>query len=183
MKTQRPFVKPYVETLGDVIMNRPVLQFKTEDALSDVLGCMRAQDEKSAGVVDASGRLVGLLTEGNIVRRVLPRLKNWPSSLENLHKHKAVTGLIVWDVMIAQPDGLHIDDAVEDALDVMTYLSHRYMPVTDGQKKLVGIVSFDELRACVEKKYGALKSVDDPISLFMLQQKLHDLNLGYSHTY
>ena len=182
MKTQRPFIKPYAETLGDVVLNRPVLQVKAEDALSDVLGCMRARGEKTAGVVDANDRLVGLLTESSIMRRVLSRLKNWPSSLENLHKHKAVTGLIVWDVMVAQPDSFHVDEAVEDALDVMTYLSHQYMPVTDSQKKLVGIVSFEELRACVEKKYGALKSVDDPSSLFMLQQKLHDLNLGYSHS-
>ena len=183
MKTQRPFVKPYVETLGDVMMNRPFLQFKVEDTLSDILGRMASQGEKTAGVVDSNGNLVGMLTESNIMRRVLPRLKKWPSSLENLHKHKAVSGLIACDLMIAQPDSLHVDDAVEDALDVMTYLSHQYMPVTDGQKKLAGIVSFDELRSCIEKKYGALKSLDDPISLFMIQQKLHDLNLGYSHTY
>jgi CBS domain-containing protein len=183
MKTQRPFAKPYVETLGDVIMNRPVLQFKAEDNISEVLERMRAQDEKTAGVVDSSGRLIGILTESNIIRRIFPRMKKWPFSLENLHKHKAVSNLLALDVMIAQPDSLHVDDAVEDALDVMTYLSHPYMPVTDGQKRLVGIVGFDELRGSVEKKYGALKSVDDPISLFMLQQKLHDLNLGYSHTY
>jgi CBS domain-containing protein len=183
MKTERPFVKSYVETLDDVVMSRPVLQFKAEDALSDVLVRMRAQGEKTAGVIDARGQLIGMLTESNIVRRILPRMKKWPSSLENLHKHKAVSSLIALDAMIAQPDSLHVDDTVEDALDVMTYLSHQYMPVTDGQKRLIGIVSFDELRGCVEKKYGALKSVDDPLSLFMIQQKLHDLNLGYSHTY
>jgi CBS domain-containing protein len=183
MKTERPFVKSYAETLDDVVMSRPVLQFKAEDTLSDILVRMRARGEKTAGVTDASGQLIGMLTESNIMRRVLPRLKKWPSSLDNLHKHKAVSGLIALDVMIAQPDSLHIDDAVEDALDVMTYLSHQYMPVIDSQKRLVGIVSFDELRSCVEKKYGAIKSVDDPVSLFMIQQKLYDLNLGYSRTY
>jgi CBS-domain-containing membrane protein len=176
METQGSY--PYAETVGDVIDNRPVLIFKTEDFLPDILAQLRSSDRKVGAVVDAHDRLVGMVTENNIMRRLLPRFRKRPSDINNLHKHKTVSGLIAWDVMISRPDSLHVDDRIEDAVDVMTYLSHTYMPVTDGQAHVIGIAGFEELRGALEKKYGALKSIDDPISLYMIQQKLHDLGLG-----
>lgn len=180
MKTQRSY--SYSETLSDVIESRPCLKFRAEDSLPDILNRMKETGEKAVGVVDAGGHLVGLITESTLTRRLLPRLKRWPSSIDDLCKLKAIDGLIAWDVIIAQPDYLHVDDSIEDAVDLMTYLSHEYMPVTDTQKRLVGIVCVEELKNVLEKKYGAIKSLDDPISLYAIQQKLCDMNLRYSQT-
>lgn len=183
MGTQRPFKEPYAETLCDVIHDRAVLKFNPIDRVPDLICRLRVIGEKVAGVVDVHGNLVGMLTEKGIIRRILSRFDNPPPNIEDLYDHKCVSYMTAWDVMIENPDTLHIDDTVEDALDMMTYLSHSYMPVVDSQEKLLGIVGIEELRCNLEKKNGVLKSLDDPISLYAIQQKLYDLNLGTSHAY
>ncbi len=181
MKTQRSY--SYLETLGDVIEDRPVLTFHAEDALLDVLHRMKETAQTAGAVVDKEGRLIGMITESNIMRRVAPSLKRRLASLDDLCKFKSIENLIALDVIISETDMLHMDDRIEDAVDIMEYLSHPYMPVTDSHKKPVGIVSFEELKHILEKKYGALKSLDDPVSLYMIQRKLNDLNLGYANTF
>ncbi len=181
MKTQISY--SYLETLGDVIEDRPVLTFRAEDALLDVLHRMKETNQNAGAVVDKEGRLIGMITEGNIMRCVAPPLKRQSMHIDDLCRFKSIENLIALDVIISEPDMLHMDDRIEDAMDIMEYLGHTYMPVTDSRKKPVGIVSFEELKHILEKKYGALKSLDDPISLYMIRQKLNDLNLGYANTF
>ena len=183
MKTQRPFIEPYAETLLDVIESRAVLKFNPDDKVPNIIQRLRETDSRVGGVVDARGILVGIVTESGIIRRIFSRFGGLPTNVEKLCDHKAVRRLTAWDVMITHPDTLNINDKVEDALDVMTYLSHQYMPVVDSQKRLIAIVDVVELRRCLERKYGALKSLDDPISLYAIQQKLQSLNVAYSQTY
>jgi CBS domain-containing protein len=183
MKTQGSYKKLYAETLRDIMNDRAVLKFNSIDSVPDIMRRLRARHAKVAGVVGVHGNLVGMLTENGIIRRIFSRFDNPPPDIERLGDHKGVSHMIALDVMIENPDTLHIDDTVEDALDMMTYLSHSYMPVIDDQKKLLGIVDTTELRRSLEKKYGALRSLDDPISLYAMQQKLYDLNLGTSHVY
>ncbi len=183
MKTQGSYKQLYAETLRDVIKDRVVLKFNPIDTVPDITRRLRASQTKVAGVVGVHGNLVGMLTENGVMRRIFSRFDNPPPNIERLHNHKAVSRMTAWDVMIENPDTLHVDDAVEDALDVMTYLSHSCMPVVDSEKRLIGIVDTGELRRSLEKKYGALKSLEDPISLYAIQQKLHDLNFGNSHAY
>jgi len=183
MKTQGSYKKLYAETLRDILNDRAVLKFNALDTVPDIMRRLRANEAKVAGVVGVNGNLVGLLTENGIMRRIYSRFNKIPQKIERLSDHKGVSHMIALDVMIENPDTLHIDDAVEDALDTMTYLSHPYMPVVDDQKRLLGIVDTNELRRTLEKKYGALKSLDDPISLYAIQQKLCDLSLAASPVY
>ena len=183
MKTKRSFVEPYAETMHDVIEDRAILKFSPDDKVPHIIRRLRASDSKVGGVVDAKGVLLVIVTESGIIRRIFSRFGGLPAKVEALCDHKAVKPLTAWDVMITHPDTLHIDDSVEDAMDVMTYLSHQYMPVVDSQKRLLAIVDVSQLRRSLEKKYGTLKSLDDPISLYAIQQKLHSLNVAYSQTY
>lgn len=183
MRAERSFLEPYAETLRDVINDRAVLKFSPLDTVPDIMRRLRANHVKVAGVVGIHGNLVGMLTENGVMRRIFSRFDKIPQKIERLSDHKGVSHMIALDVMIENPDTLHIDDTAEDALDMMTYLSHSYMPVVDDQKKLLGIVNTSELRRSLEKKYGTLKSLDDPISLYAIQQKLHDISLGNSHVY
>jgi CBS domain-containing protein len=183
MKTQRSYKKLYAETLRDILNDRAVLKFCPIDTVPDILRRLRVNHAKVAGVVGIHGNLVGMLTEKGVMRHIFSRFGKIPRKVEHLSSHKGVSHMIALDVMIENPDTLHIDDTIEDALDMMTYLSHSYMPVVDDQKKLLGIVDTRELRRSLEKKYGALKSLDDPISLYAIQQRLCDLNLGTSYAY
>lgn len=183
MKTQGSYKKLYAETLRDIIDDRAVLKFSPIDSVPDIMRRLRTSHTKAAGVVDARGNLVGMLTENGVIRRIFSRFDTPASNIERFSDHKGVSQMIALDVMIDNPDTLHIDSSVEDALDMMTYLSHAYMAVVDNQKSLRGIVSADDLRRCLEEKYGALKSLDDPISLYAIQQKLYEQNLGAAHAH
>jgi CBS domain-containing protein len=183
MKAQRSFVEPYAETLHDVLQERAVQTFTPDDKVPTVIRRLRANDEKVGAVVDDKGSLIGVVTEGTIIRKIFSRFGGLPTQVEKLCNHKAIKQLTAGDVMIAHPDTLHIDDTIENAMDLMTYFSHQCMPVVDSQKKLLGMIDIIDLRRSLEKKYGAIKSLEDPISLYALQQKLLNLNLGYSQAY
>jgi CBS domain-containing protein len=182
MKTQKISTEVYAETLRDLIGDRVVLKFSAKETVPEIMQRMRRSGIDAGGVVNADGTLAGLVTKNGILRYLYCRVEE-PSALHNLQTAKSMKRLTARDVMIAHPDTLHIDDSVEDALDIMTYFSHRYMPVIDNAGKLAAIVDTRELRRSLERKYGALKSIDDPVSLFMIQQKLHDMNLAHSHAY
>lgn len=179
MKTGRPiFVKPYAETLRDVIQDRAVLRFNPKDSVSDVLSRLRAGDDGAASVVGTFGAFMGLVTEKSVLRGVARHLGRPCHDPGILRDSKVLRRLKAADVMIAHPDTLDIDDSVDDAFDMMTYLSHRYMPVLEGPRRLAGIVSAEELKRHMEKKAGALKERDDPLSLYMMQQELWGASLG-----
>lgn len=183
MRAKRSFVEPYAETLRDVLNDRPVVKLNPMDTVPEIIRRLRAHGVKAAGVVGLRGNLLGMVTENAMIRNIFSRFDGLPSNLERLCDHKAVSRMTAWDVMIANPDCLHIDDTVEDAQDVMTYFSHHYMPVIDNEKRLVGIVDTQELKKIIKEKYGVIKSIDDPISFYAIQQKLHDISSRNPHVY
>ncbi len=158
METQRSY--SYLETLGDVIEDRPVLTFHAEDALLDVLYRMKEAGQSTGAAVDKEGRLIGMITEDNIMRRVAPPLKRQSMHIDDLCRFKSIENLIALDVIISEPDMLHRDDRIGDAVDIMEHLNHTYMPVIDSHKNPVGIVGLDELKDILKNKYSVLKSVD-----------------------
>ena len=176
MKTRRPsYIRPYADTLRDIVESRACLKFSPKDTVPDIIDRMHAEGISAGAVIDSAGQFVGFITEKEIARRIFGRFDPH-HGVDYIHEHKAVSHMTAWDVMILNPDTLHVDDEVEDALDLITYFGYRYMPVVDSKGKLAGIVEAEELQQHVNAKSQTLKEAGASLPPYMMQQ---DLGLPY----
>lgn len=160
--------KKYAQTVGEIVQDRVCLKFSPKDTIPDMLERMSAEGGGAGGVIDASGKFIGMITEREIVRKIYGNAKKMEERLDALSDIKASKHLTAWDVMIASPDALHPDDDIEDAEDVITYFGYRYMPVVGPNDKLHGIVDARELHQHVyAKSQDIMESKDTLLSYFM----------------
>ena len=106
---------------------------------------MAAEDAGALPVCDAQGKLVGMVTDRDIVVKVLA-------------KGSDPTSVTVGELTGEQPEVVTIgaDDSVEEALSTMSRAGVRRLPVIDGHD-LVGMVSqADIARNLPEDKVGDL---------------------------
>lgn len=133
------------------IMTTDVLTFGPDDAVRDAMQAMVDQDVDGAPVLDADGKVVGVLTNGDLIVREsklhFPTLvsilgasfeikhKDWDEDLD-----KAL-GSYVREVMSHPARTCPADASVEEAATLMHEHDVARLPVVDDQDRLVGIVS------------------------------------------
>lgn len=90
---------------------------------NDNVGCL---------LVEEKGKLVGIFTERDVLRRVVNR---------GLDYSKAVVG----DYMTPKPDTLRMEDSIAHALNHMYDRGYRHIPIIDASRKPVGFVSIRDV--------------------------------------
>jgi CBS domain-containing protein len=92
--------------------------------------CLRAIQRTGTGdsvfVCDASGRLVGVLTERDIFARIVGGKIDLTQPVESL--------------MTSEPRTFDLDQTIRDAIDLMQTGRHRNVPIVDEDRRLVGVV-------------------------------------------
>lgn len=92
-------------------------------------------------VVDARGRLRGLVTRANLLR-----LGHFVMQTQNPDEFNFfATRLRVRDVMVRNPATVDIGDTIEECLRKGRELGVAQFPVLDNDKKVVGIISANEI--------------------------------------
>jgi CBS domain-containing protein len=92
--------------------------------------CVRAIQRTGTGdsvfVCDASGRLIGVLTERDVFARLVGGTVDLHQPVESL--------------MTTEPKTLDLDDTIRDAIVLMQTGRYRNVPVVDTERQLVGVV-------------------------------------------
>ena len=92
--------------------------------------CLRAIQRTGTGdsvfVCDATGRLLGVLTERDIFARIVGGKIDLTQPVESL--------------MTSEPRTFDLDQTIRDAIDLMQTGRHRNVPVVDDDGRLVGVV-------------------------------------------
>ena len=83
-------------------------------------------------VVNDDSEPIGIVTDRDLMARVLAK------GLDS-------TETVVRDVMTPAPTMISEDGAIESALALMRAGRFRRLPVVDGEKKLVGVISLDDI--------------------------------------
>lgn len=96
--------------------------------VQDAVQAMVARGRASVLVVDADGRLAGIFTERDVLRRVLGEAQD-PSRTT------------VGTVMTRDPEALRMSDRVARALHCMSVAGYRTVPVVDDTGRPVGVVT------------------------------------------
>lgn len=146
-----------ISTVGDIAASRKCLLFYPEQFIKIILKTMQNTRTGCAGVIDDNGHLVGMLTEREILRRIFALVVDPTINHANIGKH--IDDMTVYDVMIPAPKTLNMDTDIEEALQIMTELGFRFMPVVSRHDKheLVGLVDEREVAIHVKNRLGRIK--------------------------
>ncbi|MFI5013362.1 MAG: CBS domain-containing protein [Hyphomicrobiales bacterium] len=137
------------------VMTSPVISVSPAAQISEAIGVMLRSHLSGLPVVDAEGRLVGMLSEGDLLRRTeLGTERHRPrwieaflipgrSAADYVHTH----GRRVEEVMTSAPINVEDDASLEDIVSLMEQKHIKRVPVLQAGR-LVGIVTrADLLRA------------------------------------
>jgi len=110
-----------------VLSRRQPVTVEPGTSLAD---CVRAIQRTGTGdsvfVCDASGRLLGVLTERDVFARIVGGTIDLQQPVESL--------------MTTDPKTLDLDDTIRDAIVLMRTGRYRNVPMVDANRQLVGVV-------------------------------------------
>jgi len=110
-----------------VLSRRQPVTVEPGTSLAD---CVRAIQRTGTGdsvfVCDASGRLLGVLTERDVFARIVGGTIDLQQPVESL--------------MTTDPKTLDLDDTIRDAIVLMQTGRYRNVPMVDANRQLVGVV-------------------------------------------
>lgn len=118
------------------LMSSPPTTIQESQSVEAAARLMASSQLHSLVVVDASGALAGIITDGDILRAIsgmraaAPRLDELPAEM----------------VMTPDPVSIDAEATVGDAAGAMLEAGVRHLPVVDSDRRLVGIVSERDLR-------------------------------------
>ncbi len=115
----------------DVMTKNPET-VREKDSVLDAARIMRDQDTGIVPVIDDGRKIIGLVTDRDIVVRAVADGKDLKQCRVN-------------EVMSKSVRSVHEDDSVRDVLNVMSGAQVRRVPVVNRNNELVGIVSMKDL--------------------------------------
>lgn len=119
------------KTLGRVIRDASLLTLPPDASVREATALMSKHHCGAVGVVDENQNLIGILADRDIIRNVVCSGKN-PDETD------------VGSVMTGDPETIDFSCDANDALEVISRLGYRYLPVLkDG--KMAGILDVRDL--------------------------------------
>jgi CBS domain-containing protein len=143
------------------LMTKAVIAVKPDDRIQYVAETLRAHRISGAPVIDEQGRVVGVISEADIIKLTatvpfpdidplnpfpvfalsayVKQVKRIPEEIEALFEG------YVKDVMSKKPITVLPDDSISDAARIMYKNDFNRIPVVDKEGKLVGIITRDDI--------------------------------------
>jgi len=135
----------YTSLTAKDVMQRPVLAATPQAALRDVAIQLVANEISGMPVAAPDGRVVGVVTESDIVRALV--------------EGKRLETLTATDVMTGPPVAVDINTPIEEVMKILEDYRIVRVPVTDGEV-LVGIISRrDTIKAVLEPEFMAFGEI------------------------
>src|SRR6266567_9440009 len=143
-------------TPASAVMTREVVTLRPDQSVQEAADVLAGKQIGAAPVVDAGGKLVGLLRDEDLIvseaRLHVPTVITFlgsdlvlPSSLHRFeHELKKAAGATVTDVMITEFPTVKPDDTLDELAAQMHDRDITHVPVVDGGK-LIGIVARGDL--------------------------------------
>jgi len=148
------------------IMTRPVITVTPETTIVEAANTMLRQHVSGLPVVDATGKLVGIVSEGDFIRRseigTQRKRARWltfilgpgKAATDFVHEH----GCKVAEIMTPEPLTITEDTALEEIVQLMEKNNVKRLPVIRGDN-IVGIVSRANLLQAVA---SLARQIPDP---------------------
>ena len=122
--------------IPDIVKDQKLCVLSKQDTAREAAKQMAENDIAAIVVTDDGGKLLGIVTERDLTRRVIAG---------NRDADKVTVG----EIMTGDPDTLAPGDSALDALELMGTRKYRHLPVVDDGR-VVGMVSIRDLYAAVK---------------------------------
>lgn len=127
------------------VMTRPVFTVRADDSVEQAVALLAGSAITAAPVVDALGDLVGIVSEGDLLRARVARESAATTPEPAERRAMVVADVMTRNVVVMTPD----DELSEIAAAMLRYNVHS-VPIVDDATQVVGIISrLDLLRAYV----------------------------------
>ena len=120
------------------VMTKNPASCSASDTVTKVAGLMKQHDVGSVPVVESDKRLVGIVTDRDIVVKVVAAGRNPEQAA-------------VKEAMTPNPASCKGDDDLDYALKLMKERQVRRMPIVDGSGRLAGIIAQADVATRVNK--------------------------------
>lgn len=114
-------------------MSKPPIVVHKNDSVQEAAKLMFNNRIGSVLVVDEEGKLVGIVTERDLVYLV------------SLGKSHLASEYPVWQLMTENPVTAKPTDTIEEALSRMKEINVRHLPVVDEDGKPIGVLSIRDI--------------------------------------
>jgi CBS domain-containing protein len=157
------------ETAGEV-MTQQVLAVHPDTSLAEATRMLLMRDYRALPVVDEGNRLVGIVTNNDLVQRgglsarleLLASLE--PGALDRELASPELRSKSVRDVMTSEVVSVAADERLERAAHVMVERRIKRLPVVDGERRLLGVLSrVDVLRTMSEDYHVREDASEDQV--------------------
>jgi CBS domain-containing protein len=141
------------------VMRRDVVQVHPDTPLRDLVELLIGQDYRAVPVVDEGGRVVGIVTNGDLVERggLAMRLELLATvSRETIQQELtalAAQGRTTADVMTHEVVTVPPDLSVLEAARLMAHRRLKRLPVVDAEQRLLGMISRVDLLRTIAEGY------------------------------
>lgn len=157
---EAPAVHPELHPMSvDELMTRPVVVVRTEETFGAMANLLRRHRISGLPVIDDDERLVGLVSESDLLRPLV-RAERWrvfeggtpvrKPVRESRATAQTAGGLMSQPAIVTTPGA-----STHDALQLMRRRGVRRLPVVDGGRRVVGIVTRTDLLqpyACTDQE-------------------------------
>jgi sulfide:quinone oxidoreductase len=130
------------------VMTKEVVSVRQGTALPAAAELMVAKKVSGLPVIDAEDRLVGILTSADFMSAMNLEPGVVANAIETLvRKRRARKGMgtIVDDIMTREPITIRADDTLEHAIQRMDKNKIKRLVITDGERRIRGIVSRSDM--------------------------------------
>ncbi|PIU12915.1 MAG: hypothetical protein COT21_02800 [Hadesarchaea archaeon CG08_land_8_20_14_0_20_51_8] len=127
------------------VMNPRPRTIHPNTSIKGVMQRIRQQIEDCLPVVDADGKLVGVVTESDILYalQVPPRRGTVGSAMVRQAMKQVANN--AGELMTKHPISVTPEMSIQETLNIMVEHKHRHLPVVDKNNTLVGLISLREI--------------------------------------
>ena len=127
------------------IMNPKPRTIHQDTSIRGTMQRIRQQIEDCLPVVDASGKLVGVVTESDILYAL--RVPSRESTVGSTMVRQAMKQVAsnAGELMTKNPISVTPDMSIQETLSIMVQHKHRHLPVVEKDNTLVGLISLREI--------------------------------------
>ncbi|WP_428911568.1 CBS domain-containing protein [Niallia sp. Krafla_26] len=147
------------------IMNKTVYTASPTTTVNELLAILEKRNIGGVPVVDFKGSLLGIVTDGDVLRFLSPRKGKiyvpgytaFPEdeTVEEVLSKKMNTPII--EIMVTKKiKTLSVHDDLEDAIRLISKHHIKKIPIINEEKKVVGIISRGDLIYHLSKKSAAI---------------------------
>lgn len=122
--------------IPDIVNGQTICALPPTSTVKSAAAKMLEHNTAAVVVIDPNGKLIGIVTERDVTRRLVAQGRNADATA-------------LAEIMTANPDTLAPNDSALDALELMRVRNYRHLPVVDGDR-VVGMVSIRDLYAAVK---------------------------------